>query len=79
MIDRRELIKGRWRYWRRMQEISQRRVAQLCGVSRSTVQRWDDPSSQQLPDVAQLVTVCDALRIKPDMALLFLMGGAAHG
>lgn len=79
MIDRRELIKGRWRYWRRMQEISQRRVAQLCGVSRSTAQRWDDPSSQQLPDVAQLVTVCDALRIKPDMALLFLMGGAAHG
>ena len=79
MTARRVQIKGRWRYWRRMQEISQRRVAQLCGVSRSTVQRWDDPSSQQLPDVAQLVTVCDALRIKPDMALLFLMGGAAYG
>lgn len=78
-MTRRELIKGRWRYWRRMQEISQARVARLCGVSRSTVARWDDPSSKQLPDVAQLVTVCEALRIKPDMALLFLMGGGLNG
>lgn len=77
MNERRLLVKGRWRYWRRMQEISQTRVARLCGVSRSTVQRWDDPSSKQLPDVAQLATVCEALRIKPDMALLFLLGGAA--
>ena len=62
-----------------MQEISQARVARLCGVSRSTVQRWDDPSSKQLPDVSQLVTLCDALRLKPDMALLFLMGGGLNG
>ena len=78
-MERRQLVKGRWRYWRRMQEISQARVARLCGVSRSTVARWDDPSSKQLPDVAQLVIVCEALRIKPDMALLFLMGGGLNG
>lgn len=75
MDDRRKLMKGRWRYWRRMQEISQTRVARLCGVSRSTVQRWDDPGSKQLPDVCQLAQVCEALRIKPEMAMLWLLGG----
>ena len=78
-MDRRQLIKGRWRYWRRLQEISQARAARLCGVSRSTVQRWDDPSSDQLPDVAQLATICEALKIKPDKALLWLLGGDGHG
>lgn len=78
-MDKRKLVKGSWRNWRRMQEISQARAARLCGVSRSTVQRWDDPGSKQLPDVAQLATLCEALRIKPDMALLFLLGGAAGG
>ena len=78
-MDRRTLIKGRWRYWRKMQEISQARVARLCGVSRATVARWDDPKCRLLPDVSQLVTICEALRIKADMALLFLMGGGLNG
>lgn len=80
MDDRRLLIKGRWRYWRRMQRISQAQVARYCGVSRGAIARWEDPSCYQLPDVAQLATICEAIGVKPDAALMWLLcGGAADG
>lgn len=72
----RMLVKSRWRYWRRMQELSQAKVARICGVSRSVVARWEDPGSASVPDVVQLVMICDALRIKPDTTLLWLLKGA---
>ena len=76
MDERREKIKRRWRLWRM---LSQTQLARVGGVSRSTAQRWEYPDCAQLPDVAQLVTICEALRIKPERALLFLMGGGANG
>lgn len=79
MDEKRKRIKSRWRTWRRAQMLSQTRAAQLGGVSRSTAQRWEYPESSQLPDVAQLVTICEGLHIKPDRALLFLIGGGANG
>lgn len=79
MDEKRKRIKSRWRTWRRAQMLSQTQLARMGGVSRSTAQRWESEGSAQLPDVAQLVTVCDALRIKPERALLFLMGGGANG
>lgn len=79
MDERRAKLKSRWRTWRQAQMLSQTQLARIGGVSRSTVQRWESSGSGQLPDVAQLVTVCDALRIKPERALLFLMGGGANG
>lgn len=74
----RDLIKGRWRYWRRLQELSQARVARICGVSRSTVARWDDPSCGRLPDVAQVTLIANAIRVKPDAALLYMIRGIEH-
>lgn len=79
MDERRAKLKRRWRTWRRAQMLSQTQMARLGGVSRSTAQRWESSGSAQLPDVAQLIAVCDALRIKPERALMFLMGGGANG
>lgn len=79
MDERREKFKCRWGLWRRAQMLSQTQLARVGGVSRSTAQRWEYPGCAQLPDVAQLVTICEALRIKPERALLFLMGGGPNG
>ena len=79
MDERRARLKSRWRTWRRAQMLSQTQLARIGGVSRSTAQRWESSGSGQLPDVAQLIAVCEALRIKPDRALLFLMGGGPNG
>lgn len=79
MDERRAKLKRRWRTWRRAQMLSQTQMARLGGVSRSTAQRWESAGSHLLPDVAQLVTICEALRIKPDIALQWLLGGGANG
>lgn len=72
----RMLVKGRWRYWRRMQRLSQARIARICGMSRSVVARWEDPSSAAVPDVVELTMICTAVQIKPDTTLLWLLKGA---
>lgn len=79
MDERRKRIKTRWRTWRRALMLSQTQLAQVGGVSRSTAQRWESAGSAQLPDVAQLATICSGLRIKPEAALQWLLGGGAHG
>ena len=79
MDEKRKRIKSRWRTWRRAQMLSQTQLARVGGVSRSTAQRWESEGSLQLPDVAQLVTICEGLRIKPDVALQWLIGGGVRG
>lgn len=79
MEERRKRFKRRWRLWRKLQMQSQIQLAQLGGVSRSTAQRWEYADNDLLPDVAQLVTICEGLQINPERALGFLMGGGACG
>lgn len=73
--DYREVIKSRLRHWRKLANMSQRQVAQLCHVSRNTVAAWENPEKHTLPDVAQLAAVADAARIDPAAALDWLVGG----
>lgn len=53
--SQRRLAKEAWRHVRRkVLHVSKARVARICGVSRGTVDRWDDPNSWQLPDVGHI-------------------------
>ena len=53
-------VKGGWRHVRRdVLGISKARAAQLCGVSRGTVTRWEDPKSDSVPSVVDLATFAD--------------------
>jgi len=51
----REVAKETWIYVRkRILKISKAKVARICGVSRGTVDRWEDKRSWSLPDVAHI-------------------------
>ena len=51
----RRRAKAAWRYMRRcVLRISKAKCAVICGVSRGTVDRWEDPRSDSLPDVAHI-------------------------
>lgn len=39
---------------RRELRLSKAQLARICGVSRNTVERWEDPASPSTPDAAQL-------------------------
>lgn len=42
-------------------KLSKAEMARICGVSRNTLERWEDPASDSTPDAAQigaLVTEC---------------------
>lgn len=71
----REIIKSHLSHWRKLANMSQRQVAQLCHVSRNTVSAWENPEKHALPDVAQLAAVADAARVDPAAALDWLVGG----
>lgn len=68
----RDNIKRRWAWWRRAQGVSQARVAHMCGVSRSTAQRWEDGTCPSLPDVAQMAMIAAGLRLRPGAVLDYL-------
>lgn len=68
----RDNIKRRWAGWRRAQGVSQARVASMCGVSRSTAQRWEDGTCPSLPDAAQLAMIAQGLRLRPGAVLDYL-------
>lgn len=70
--DMRDNIKRRWAGWRRAQGVSQARVAAMCGVSRSTAQRWEDGTCPLLPDAAQLAMIAAGLRLRPGAVLDYL-------
>lgn len=53
--QQRKLAKETWRHVRRhVLCVSKAKVARICGVSRGTVDRWEDPRSWSLPDVAHI-------------------------
>jgi len=53
--QQRKMAKETWIYVRRkILKVSKAKVARICGVSRGTVDRWEDPSSWQLPDVGHI-------------------------
>lgn len=54
---RRRASSGVRYYRRRILRISKARAARICGVSRETVARWEDPESSSLPDVGHLGTL----------------------
>ena len=37
--------------------ISKAKAARICGVSRTTVQRWEDPGSSSLPDIGHMAAL----------------------
>lgn len=47
--------------WRRVRKyvlrISKAKAARICGVSRTTVQRWEDPGSSSLPDIGHMAAL----------------------
>lgn len=74
------LVTGRLRTWRRYAELSQTQLAEVCGVSRATVQRWERADSDSGPTVAQMVTAAQAAGDKPGEVLAFMGGGGgAYG
>lgn len=51
----RRRAKAGWRYIRRsVLRISKAECARICCVSRGTVERWEDPRSDSLPDVGHI-------------------------
>lgn len=53
--QQRKLAKETWRHVRRhVLHVSKAKVSRICGVSRGTVDRWEDPRSWSLPDVAHI-------------------------
>lgn len=77
--EARLLVTGRLRVWRRYAELSQAQLAKVCGVSRSTVQRWEDERSEAGPTVAQMISAALSVGEKPAEVLTFMGGGGAHG
>lgn len=53
-------VKAGWRHVRRdVLGISKARAALMCGVSRGTVTRWEDPKTDSVPTVVDLATFAD--------------------
>lgn len=53
-------VKGGWRHVRReLMGISKARAAQMAGVSRGTVDRWENLNSDSVPSVVDLATFAD--------------------
>ena len=64
-----------WRYLRRkVFRISKSRTARICGVSRNTVARWEDPASDSLPDVGHIGTLVRVIG-GPVMCEFFVLCG----
>lgn len=64
-----------WRYVRRkVFRINKSRVARICGVSRNTVARWENPASDSLPDVGHIGTLIRVIG-GPVMSEFFVLCG----
>lgn len=73
--EARLLVSGRVRLWRRYAEISQAQMAEVCGVSRATVQRWERADNASAPSVPQIIAAALSVGQKPADALSFMGGG----
>lgn len=70
------LVKGRLRLWRRSDlELSQSRMAEAAGVSRNTVQRWEDERSVSVPTLVHVARICEAVGERPSDAARWLLDG----
>ena len=74
--EARLLVAGRVRLWRRYAELSQQQMAEACGVSRATVQRWERADNASAPSVPQIILAAQAVGEKPAAALAFMGGGS---
>lgn len=51
-----------WRFIRmKVLRMNKSRVARACGVSRSTVRRWENPEDDALPDIGHIGTLFDGM------------------
>lgn len=67
--------KGGWRYVRkRILRISKAECARICCVSRGTVDRWEDPRFDSLPDIGHLGQLAMTLGM-PDLSLSPMLMG----
>jgi len=49
---------GSWlRYWRQRAKLSQKELAERCGLKRSTVARWEDPRNTNAPSLMNLIHI----------------------
>ena len=55
------------RAWRRAAGMTQVELAAACGVSRGTVLRWEDPSTDAGPTPAHLIRLCEATGAIPEV------------
>ena len=63
------------RVWRESQQLSHRQAAELFGVDRATVLRWENGTKRIGPHILPLVaekTGIAPARLRPDLAALFL-------
>lgn len=64
--------------WRRVRKdvlkVSKAKVSRICGVSRGTVERWEDMRSWSLPDVAHIGMLCYVLGYEPMEHIYALCG-----
>lgn len=74
--EARLLVSGRVRLWRRYAEISQQQMADACGVSRATIQRWERADNASAPSVPQIILAAQAVGEKPASVLAFMGGGS---
>ena len=51
------LAAQRLRRWRHLHAMTQEEMAALCGVSRMTVIRWEDPGCDYSPGITHLIRI----------------------
>ena len=52
-------------------------MAEACGVSRATVQRWERADNTSAPSVPHIILAAQAVGEKPAAALAFMGGGGS--
>jgi transcriptional regulator with XRE-family HTH domain len=62
---------GSWlRFWREHANLSQTELAHRCGLTRSTVARWESPANRNAPSLVNLIHIQQELGL-PSIELLF--------
>lgn len=69
-------VKAGWRHVRRdVMGISKARAAYLAGVSRGTVDRWEDVSTDSVPSVVNVATFADRAGYERTHVFGWIAGG----
>lgn len=63
-----------WRYYRRrILGHGTRKIAELLGCSRGTVERWESSESDELPDLGDILALAKAMKIDPQELFAWIL------